>query len=561
MKIEIVGSYLLGAEVFTKFENLTPIEIPPVLLPDAMNFPTNPSEYALFFLAAGCSVSFIILYKLQPRIWSRFAFQIAVLINLIFQWPAAFAANSISNTISSPFWYQASLGISVVCLSLFLYFTRSRSDRTGGSNTLWLHNGTLLIPLTILFFLLVIYFVSVPPTCTGLFAFIFDPHMTALAREVSVNLVPSGIATTSLTVALNVFVPINCALGVGYSIINFKEKKYFKTIFWCFFSFVIFSFALIPGIKGLILPSAVVLSICIFSWVPKIKLKKILAVTVLLVAGLAIIGFDTLAERNLQFEPFQFTQCARSIGSADQAKFMLVSIAETGGYGLSATEIRTLLEGKMNSTLVEPEVELSNSQPQESKVDGKDSPTPEFSRYLAYAQGAFTRTFIVPSNVAVLHFKYVEDFGSPGVGAMPFASKFTGSSIDVPNRVFREYISTASSDSNKEISGTAPTSSVIAWNAYYGPVGLAFSIGAIIGIDLFISYARRRAAPALQPLIIGLGISGAFLFTSSDFFNAMTSHGFFVALLMMWFWSKYSAVDLFGRIRGFGPLLITSKNL
>lgn len=527
-----------------KFFSLS--EVPSILLQDSLEFPGNLFGWITIILSLATSIMLCFLATKQVGVLSRFSFQMALLINLIFQWPAALSTISISKTLTNHYWYQGCLLLSVLVLVLWLKITRKMNVDIKSTKELSIPRGALTMPLGLLLILLVVYFLNVPPNCTGLFAFVTDPRMTSLAREVSINLVSSGYVTTALSVAINVLIPINAALGVAYAIKNSQQKKFGRFALWILFVIVVTAFSLLPGIKGLIISSAVVILVCLLYWVRKIYFKIVSITFVVCCTIICIVGFDTLSERTSQIQPYNFSNCTQALGASEQAQEMLIDIVNSGGYGHTSTEIKYILA---NGVLIQkdeldPSYEIPNLFPTKAPDTTTTNGTttyPELNRYVAFFNGVLNRTFLTPGHVAVLHFKYVEEFGSPGLYSLPFAKHFFGTSIDVPNRVFTKYISTASDNSNKESTGTAPTSSFIAWAAYFGPIGLGIALGIMLLIDWYIAFCIRRVDPMLIPILVGLSFSGALLFSSADFSAAFLSHGFIVGLLIMGLWAlRYS---------------------
>lgn len=524
--------------------------VPEILGSTAVGFPTTPGEWVVFFLSLIASLSLSFLAWKKPALLARFAFLAATLVNVLFQWPAALTVHAIAESLNDSLRYQACLNLIVFGLLSWIYLTRKSTPHIFFRAPTETPRGSLTLPFIALAICLMIYFSTIPVTCTGLYAFITDPRMTLWAREMSINLVPSGVVTTFLSIAINVFVPITAAIAALYALRSIKAMHFLRFGAWLIVCIACFVIAFTPGIKGLIVPAGIVTATGLLFWVEN-KIYKFAAVfLVVFVTGVTVVSFDTLTERTTQIAPYSVMNCANAIGSVKEARTAFTAVQRTGGYGLSSREVEELLQ---NKSVLEP----SNTKPNVTLP----SRSPELNRYFAYAQGLLNRIFIAPSNVGVLHFKYVENFGSPGEAALPFAIKIIGRSIDVPNEVFRTYIAPASGESNQEISGTAPTSSFISWPAYYGPIGLIFALIFVIGIDAFVIYSRRRIDPGLEPIVTGLVVSGALLFATADFATAMLTHGFLASLSIIFFWSHWTSIDILGKIRGTGPLFVKADRL
>lgn len=77
-------------------------------------------------------------------------------------------------------------------------------------------------PVGLLLLMVAVYFHAVPYDCTGLYALWADPWMTLLAREFSVKLIGSSLATYALGAAANIVSPLIVAFSV------FQAKNFFS---------------------------------------------------------------------------------------------------------------------------------------------------------------------------------------------------------------------------------------------------------------------------------------------------------------------------------------------
>jgi hypothetical protein len=143
---------------------------------------------------------------------------------------------------------------------------------------------------------------------------------------------------------------------------------------------------------------------------------------------------------------------------------------------------------------------------------------------------------VIPTQVAAWHYLYVEEMGSPGFAAMPFARRLTGSSVNMPELVYQKYGSVFA-HGDKTSTSTSPTSFLLAYPAYLGVVGLVLSLLAVIITDIIVSVLLLRVPNALYPIGVGLAAVISFNFILSDFVTVMLSHGGAVAIALMAFFA------------------------
>lgn len=488
-------------------------------------FHASPLGWYFFGTAIVSTALLLFAVKRQPWALARPAFVVAIALNLLFQWPLMFLARGVEQTLDNPWPLALSLTFFVVMCAGWVLLTPKLTLERGTKIPSTVAKGSLWMPLAVATVLLIIYVATVPLDCTGLWAFISDPLMSQLAREVSIKLVTESVATYAFGALANVALPVLIALFLAKSIEYLRQKSWLKATLLGLAIVLCTALILLPGIKGLLIPAAILAVTGALFWVRRMVPKLITACGLALVFGVLIVGFDTLMEREVQSEPYNFLECSARVGSLAEGEAMLEAIEESGGFGLTGAQVQQLQTNGV----------LGDIRHQWQPPSDGASVFPGLNRYQAYAAGIGKRIFLVPPQVAVLHYAYVEAYGSPGLAAAPFALRLFGESVDMPSLVFQAYVAPASA-TNQDSTGTAPTTSVFAWVAYFGFAGVLAVALFIVLFDVAIAWAMRRLDRSLIPVVIGLIFAVVFAMMSSDFLTALFSHGGWLAFAFIGCW-------------------------
>lgn len=495
------------------------------LLPSVMDYSNvafltpSPLGFFLLFCALSSSLMTFILYKKNKWNFSRPALSISVIVLFIYQWPLVFLATGIEKTLNNP-WPMA---ISVFLFQSFCLFwvwvTPKLTPQQVKKISPEISDFTFVVIAAITAVLMLTYLITVPVNCTGFWAYVFDPNMGQLAREVSIKLLGSRPATYAVAALTNVFVPVLSAIIYAKLLRAVSIRARMQVIIYSFAIAVMVLFLLLPATKGLLIPTAIMLCAASLFWVKRLWAKIVVTSSILVIFLLSITAFEPLSQRNAVIYRYDFWACAQEINSLDSAKELINSISTTGGFGLTSEEVINIAtENNDNSEYLPTNY---------SNQENNNGPTLESSTTTVFSAAdyliaIFNRAFFVPAQIGTLHYKFVEDFGSPGLDAAPLATRFSANPINVPNLVFDEYIAKHSSTNQ---GGNSPTSSVISWTAYFGIFGFIFSLLFIITLDLIFSLSMRKIRTSVYPIVLGLLFIMVYMLVNSDFGTAILTHG------------------------------------
>ena len=506
-------------------------------------------------VAACCTVSIALMAWHNPRHFARPAFLLAALTHFIFQWPMAIFSQIFERSLTDFWFFAISVHTVVVVALLWIVMTHRLTEQvipsgpTPGSSPMILSRKGRVLLFGSLIGLAVVYLVRVGWSCTGLYAMLFDPVLTLLARETSIKLVGSGFATLAYGILANVICPLSVYMSVLSAQVAVERKQFLRACVWAGVGLCAVLVVLLPGAKGALIPTIIVTGIGLVhacrTW-----LNRVSALLILLIVGFSLFSvFELIRERKVFSGVwYDYGVCANRLNACAEAKTLLDSLRfRDGSLGLTGSRLDRLdLQLYCACTPLAKYLPVCG-QSQMATSDASESEGPPFfksieefghgfrslnRRYRQYAAAILYRMNVVPIQVASWHFRYVEEYGSPGVYALPFAIKFVGSSIDVPNLVHMVY-GKIYSDGDQTSTGTAPTSFLVAYPAYFKLWGLCLAVGAMLLFDLLASTVLARTGPALRWAGIGLVSVGCINFLLSDFGTALLSHGTAFALILL----------------------------
>jgi len=361
----------------------------------------------------------------------------------------------------------------------------------------------------------------------------FDPQVTLLAREVSIKFAGSFLATASYGAFANTVAPVIIAVSMAMAYGGARRMNLFQVIgFTALIMLTVFA-CLISGTKGLMLPSLVVILVSSSLWNRSLLKKSMAAAASLLVLFTALMVFEVIRDRRSgDAGAYPFGYCSAALGACDQSVQLIRSLYE-----------REFSLGLFNERIAALRDELFFACSGQGRLD-QSTKTYSYPAPLqrSLVEGVIYRAFVIPAQVAAWHYLYVEEYGTPGFSALPFARRLTGSSVNMPELVYQKYGS-AFSEGDRTSTSTSPTGFLLAYPAYLGFLGLAAALMAVMVTDVILALLLNRLPNAVYP--IGVGLTGvmAFNFTLSDFVTVMLSHGGSMAIALMAFFTVFKNRD------------------
>lgn len=553
---------------------------------------TSPS-ISLFFLTNFCFCIFSLfglffLYKKNILVIARPAYVIALSVIFIYQLPLVLFSLPFSETLIR-YWRWAFV-IHVTVLFLLLYIAGSIKLIKENSDCFYVDKKQNININTCRFFILfilligfsLIYLYGVPFKCTGIYALIYDPSLTLLAREFGIKIVGGGLSTYAFGAAVNTLAPVVFSLAIYKTLYCFRDFSLHWAAFYLLISLFVLFLIMLGGVKGLLLPSLVVAAITLLVWQKGLVSKIISVAFTVIFVFLIILGFEMLRERpSVSGENYKFAQCASRLGKCSESINLIKSLhSRDESLGIS-NEVVHIIEKELyktcerpalseahstsykekNSSLQRPvsqlvgevknEIDNNQTKLKEELVDTYDGSikieidTETFETGVKLSLGRvgeivnsiISRAIVTPIQVAVWHFLYSERFSIDGKLTLPFAKKIWGESLNMPEIVYQEY-GVIYSGGDSTSTSTSPTSFIWTYTAYLGLFGLFLALLLVVVIDLLWVYLLRYADENFIPVYAGLAFVLALNFMVSDFLTVMISHGGWAGFLVLILFSK-----------------------
>lgn len=470
-----------------------------------------------------CAGAFAHVIRFHAAALARPAGTTALFAHVIFQWPLAFFSPILERQLHDAWLMAAAIHVPILGALLWLQATQSMTDRISAAihearaTELTVPRGAQVTIIGLLVGLAVVYLSAIGPSCTALYALVFDPEMTLLARETSIKLLGSGRATYAFGTLANVLAPAAVLFSVLAGTRAFRDRGVLPTLGWLGVATIAVAAVLLPGIKGLLLPTAltVVTGIVIASrtW------RRRLAIVSVFLGGTALllVSFELIKDRKTSSEgAYSFGQCAARLKACPQAWDMMASMAT-----------RELSIGVPTKRLAALEADVGNAcspKPSARPTIPMQKPKLPEGNIASYASALAQRALVVPIQAASWHFKYAEEYGQPGIAALPFGRRLTGEVKDVSRIVNATYYPRYSRGSTVS-TGTVPTSFLLAYPAYVGVAGLLLTLAALLVYDYIGSSVLVRLHGTQIAIGIGLVVVASMNFMMSDFVTTLLSHG------------------------------------
>lgn len=476
------------------------------------------------------------VFLLNRMVLVRPAFSILLAINLIYQLPLSLLSEQFRLTLSEYWYWSILINSTAAALLLYVFVTRNQYQGSIRDLAITNENGLsfkYIVPLIALLLIFSIaYLETVQFKCTGLYALVADPSMTLLAREFGIKIIGSSFATYAYGAVANAIAPALLAVSL-YQIIDFSIKsKYLNVLFYLIISVCSVFFIMLGGIKGLFLPTLILLVVTGFLW-NKGGIRKITSILLSIsFIFFSILSFELIRERpTMAGANYNFAKCAYESGKCSESMVLIKSL----GFREDSLGLSKSLVGKIKKEL-EYVCSTDDAQIKVKPLEGgkgiAQGTEIDSGRAVSMLNSIVNRALITPLQVTVWHFLYAENFEIDGKLTLPIARRIWGESMNMPEIVYQKYGSIYSGGDRTSTS-TAPTSYLWSYPAYLGVVGIIISLGLVVLVDIVWLFLIKRVNGSLVPLFIGLSFVMAMNFMASDFLTVMISHGGVVSLLLL----------------------------
>ncbi|WP_341303374.1 hypothetical protein [Pseudomonas sp. TMP25] len=376
---------------------------------------------------------------------------------------------------------------------------------------------------------LVVYLSGVPWNCTGLFAVVFDPWLTLLAREFSVKLIGSGPATYLLGAYANAVAPILVLLSVWLIRDALLRRRVLSGLIGVLGGMFAIVAVLVSGTKGLLMPSMLMLVAGCYFWCTTWRSRIVTIVSAVVFVMSTLVAFEVVKERaSVVGGAYDFAACSVEAGTCQKSRELLQSMtARDNSLGLPSSFVKQL-QARLDCLCSGGDEESCST-----SVLGNMAGTvgtagmigaAEAKRSMTFINAVFYRILVVPFQVSVWHFMYAESEQVDGLKTLPFSRRLLGESLNMPELVYQKYGSVYS-DGDKTSTSTAPTSFFLAYPAYLGLGGFLFALVVVIAFDIFLAQFARLTGVSLLPMLVGGIMIMCMNFMTSDFVTVLISHG------------------------------------
>ncbi|WP_172795302.1 hypothetical protein [Bdellovibrio bacteriovorus] len=501
------------------------------------------------------SVGIFFLCRVRGKAPARFAFVLIGFVHLCYQWPLVLFSTVVVERIQTAWSLGIFVHVFVLANLLWLFLTRRMDPPGAFAQAEGFKIQDVLAGLIVIIPLVVVYLSKVPFSCTALYALLFDPQLTLLAREFSLKFVGMAAAAYSYGAVANVAAPFLVSMSFMVGVIAIRKGQYIYAVAMvAVFVGAVLS-ALLIGAKGMLIPSILMLTVTVALWNNSWFMRFVGVLSSLVFLGCILVAFELSKERgNSVGRNYDFASCSLQMGVCEKSAQLLESVGARKVISLGISHnVLDYLKERLDIGCSGKDLSLYplKTFPNDVKLGAvekkgaEQNKGAERSRGVIYAEALFYRAFVTPFQVSIWHNMYVLDHGSPGMGALPLANRFLDKHINMPEQVFQHYASVYLGG-DKTSTGTAPTGFMMAYPAYWGLLGLLLAVSVVLVVDVVFSLLMAFCPSRLRPLAVGLMVVSSYNFLISDFGTVLLSHGLiagWIILFLMSFVDKLKQRD------------------
>lgn len=476
-------------------------------------------------VAATCLFRFV----KSSYVLTRFSFCFVLFVCVFYQVPLALFSTQVEVSLQRPWAYSLIVNGGAMLLALWGIFSRrfdfNQGEASYPAQPMRIYFTTLLFGVLCL----VVYLSGVPWNCTGLFALIYDPWLTLLAREFGVKLVGSSLSTYLLGAYANAVAPILVLLSVWLIRDSLLRRRVLTGVVGVLGGVFAISAVLISGTKGLVMPSMLMLVAGCYFWC-RTWLSRIVTIVFAVVFVVStLVSFELLKERGSTVGgAYDFAACSVEVGTCKKSHELLESMkARDYSLELPTVVVQPMLDRLECLCNGGGDASCPSS---EMLADWTRPHRPD--RSLTFINAVFNRMLVIPFQVSVWNFMYAETEQFDGLKTLPFARRVLGESLNMPELVYQKYGSVYSAG-DKTSTSTAPTGFFIAYPAYLGLAGFLLALVVVIALDLFLARFARFIGASLVPVLVGGIMIMCMNFMTSDFVTVLISHGGAAGILVL----------------------------
>lgn len=462
----------------------------------------------------------------------RLSFCFAVFACIYYQIPLVIFSHQLMGALQNPWYY--SLVVNGVVLLLAIYgFTTRYLDLKMEIPTIPENQPKIYLAAGLLAVIaLSVYLKGIPWACTGMYALLYDPWLTLLAREFSIKLIGTSLATYSFGAYANTLAPIFVLFMFLFVRHSVARCQYYYLALAIPMAFLAISFVLLSGTKGLLLPLFVMLFCGAYFWSKTWWARLLTVVISILFVGASLVSFEVFKERSsVVGASYDFAACSVKTGTCKKSLDILDSMKHRdyslGLPSMFVKPIKSRLECLCDGTCSEQTSQafalglMRAGTLDLLKLGGLDAMQ---ERSKTFLEAVFYRIFVTPFQVSVWNYMYSETESYEAWKTLPFAKRIFGESINIPELVYQKY-GVVYSLGDRTSTSTAPTSFFLGYSATVGWIGFLIAVGCIIVLDIFLAKFAHFIRASLRPILIGVILIMSMNFMTSDFVTVLVSHG------------------------------------
>ncbi|UUD64066.1 hypothetical protein D16iCDA_20720 [Pseudomonas seleniipraecipitans] len=497
-----------------------------------------PSLSVFFFINLSCTLAIasicVFRFLRCNYILSRLSFCFLAFICIFYQMPLALFSTQVEASLQQPWTYALVVNGGAMLLALWGFLSRRFDCKQKVSHCPDQKFGIYFATMLFGAICLLAYLWGVPWNCTGLFALIFDPWLTLLAREFGIKLIGSSLSTYMFGAYANAVAPILILLSVWLVRDALLHRRVLSGLLGVFGGGLAIVAVLVSGTKGLLMPSMLMLVAgCYFwcaTWISRIATIFLAIIFVMS----ALVSFEMFKERGgVVGGAYDFAACSVEVDTCQESRELLQSMtARDYSLGLPGVFVKPLQDRLYclcsGGTKESCPTGILGDSPNMSRLSATD----KAGRSLTFVNALLNRMLVVPFQVSVWHFMYAETERVEGLKTLPFSRRLLGESVNMPELVYQKYGSVYSLGDRTSTS-TAPTSFFLAYPAYLGLAGFLLALVLVITLDIFLVIYARFIGESLLPILIGGIIIMCMNFMTSDFVTVLISHGGVAGLIVL----------------------------
>ena len=402
--------------------------------------------------------AFFIVRKNKNAFYSP-AFIISSLFIIFYQIPLTLYSSVFKKAISNYWLFDLNIN-AVVFFGLIWALLTAKLSFITVKKTYDLNEGIVeaeykqsVFLVSILCFILVvsltsIYLLHVPIQCTGLYSIIFDPNLSGLARELSIKLINSSVASNAFGALVNTVIPTSAAILVFQFKKYIKSKKILTLLLTLLLVFLEFLVVLLPGIKGLLIPTFMAVLFMQILMCKSLPGKLFNAILCIALFFMILTGFESFRERPAflnDVPKYNAGICAVHFKTCNQTDLLVKSLFyRVGSLGLTNFD-KKFVKSQIDCFCYKQCATFDNYLNYIKKLD-KPYPDvriyPDIKGYYVIKnnlerieknfKAIIYRVILLPIQVASWHYLYVTQNTSPGMYVLPFAKHILGYSLMQP---------------------------------------------------------------------------------------------------------------------------------